>query len=365
MEESKQNEPNENKKLKLFDIEKIKQWYHSNYKKLLFIPYLLLIIALLQIGIQTYKTGEFIKKDVSLKGGVTLTILTENDYDSEFIKKAILLEFPKNDISVNFLRTAGKTSGIIITADIENEKTIIDKFLETIEKHLNINLTPDNHTIEVMGSSLGASFFKETFRALYLAFLFMGMVVFLFFGKEIKYKLLSAGLTTLATIIILSWNSRIAEIIGYLIGIVLLALYIMSSIPSIAVIFAAFSDIIVTMAIINLLDIKIGTAGIAAYLMLIGYSVDTDILLSSRVLKRKEGSYVDRIFSAIKTGMMMTITTFVAVIIGLIFTKSVIISQIMTIVLIGLIVDIINTWIQNAGILLWYLEKKDKAKNEQ
>ena len=43
--------------------------------------------------------------------------------------------------------------------------------------------------------------------------------------------------------------------------------------------------------------------------------------------------------------------------VALIFTQSEVIRQIMTILLIGLVVDIINTWIQNAGLLLWYVEK--------
>ena len=60
-------------------------------------------------------------------------------------------------------------------------------------------------------------------------------------------------------------------------------------IPSIAVIFAAFADIVMSLALVDYLGIKISAAGIAAFLMLVGYSVDTDILLTSRALKRKTG----------------------------------------------------------------------------
>jgi preprotein translocase subunit SecF len=70
--------------------------------------------------------------------------------------------------------------------------------------------------------------------------------------------------------------------------------YFRSIAPSLAVILEAFSDIIVTLAIFNLTGIKLSTAGIAAFLMLIGYSVDTDILLSTRVLKRKDGTVMER-----------------------------------------------------------------------
>ena len=92
--------------------------------------------------------------------------------------------------------------------------------------------------------------------------------------------------------------------------------------------------------------------------MLIGYSVDTDILLSTRVLKRKEGTIYDRVISALKTGLTMNLTTLSALLVALYFSNSPVLSQIMTILLIGLVIDIMNTWIQNAGILRWYMEKK-------
>ena len=38
-----------------------------------------------------------------------------------------------------------------------------------------------DYSTEIMGSSLGASFFKETIIALILAFILMGFVVFLYF----------------------------------------------------------------------------------------------------------------------------------------------------------------------------------------
>jgi len=94
--------------------------------------------------------------------------------------------------------------------------------------------------------------------------------------------------------------------------------------------------------------------------MLIGYSVDTDILLSTRVLKRKEGSIMDRVYNAMRTGLTMSATTLSAVLVALIFVQSEIVKQIMIILFIGLLVDLIMTWIQNVGILRIYLEKKRK-----
>ena len=115
-----------------------------------------------------------------------------------------------------------------------------------------------------------------------------------------------------------------------------------------------------TLVMVNILGISMSTAGIVAFLMLIGYSVDTDILLTTRILKRHEGSLNTRIFKAFKTGLTMTLTSLIAVLFALVVVKSfsVVLSQIFTILAIGLGFDILNTWITNASILKWYMEKK-------
>jgi len=292
------------------------EFYEKKYKLLLIIPIALLLLALVQIGFQIYKTGDFIKKDVSLKGGVTVTVPFEKEVDIKQIERQIASQFPRNDIAVRTLRSIGTVVGLIVEADIDgNNKADVNKLLNSIEDSLNIDLSKIDYGIEIIGSSLGASFFRESLIALAVAFLFMGLVVLIYFRTFI---------------------------------------------PSIAIILAAFSDMVVALAVINLMDVRIGTAGIAAFLMLIGYSVDTDILLTVRVLKRKEGTVMDRIISSIKTGMTETITAIVAVTVAMIVTQSEVIRQIMLILLIGLIADVFNTWIQNVGLLRIYVERKAK-----
>ena len=286
----------------------LKRIYEKQYKLLLLIPFIMLAIAIGSLITFHMETGSFINKGISLKGGTSITVIddaiTENEvvsninYDGEF--------------SSRILSSSGKQLGLIIELE-ETNPDKVDLIVETLKTKFNLN---DNDiTVETIGSSLGQSFFRETVKAMIFAFIFMGIVVFLYFRTVI---------------------------------------------PSFAVILAALSDIIITMSIVNYIGIKVGTAGIAAFLMLIGYSVDTDILLSTKVIKRREKSISDRIYSAMSTGLMMSLTTITAVVIALIFSQSPVISQIMEILLIGLLIDLINTWIQNAEILRWYAEKKLK-----
>ena len=309
-EEHKKQEPSKPIRQIIFDI------YDKKYKLLLVIPILILFLSLAQIGYQLYTTGDLMNKDVSLKGGVTLTIPYDGNADTNQIQAQIKNDFPANDVIVRTLRSAGTVNGVIVEADIDGtDKAQVGRLFGSVEASLKIQLSKVDYGLEIIGSSLGASFFRESLIALAVAFLFMGLVVLIYFRTFI---------------------------------------------PSIAIVLAAFSDIVFALAVINLMDVKIGTAGIAAFLMLIGYSVDTDILLTVRVLKRKEGTVMDRIHSSIKTGMTETITAIVAVVVAMIVTQSEVIRQIMIILLWGLVADIFNTWIQNVGLLRLYVERKAK-----
>ena len=300
--EDQQEKPRRN----FLNLNWAKKIYEGQYKKLMIVPIILLILAFAQIGFQASTQGEFITKGVSLKGGITITF-PEKIADTAALEES-LKEKISGDVSI---RRITQTQGFIIdTSDIE-----LDELLGFLGAELG-DFDKDDYTVEQIGSALGSSFFREIIVALIIAFFFMGIVVFITFRTLV---------------------------------------------PSLAVMLAALSDIVVTIAIFNLTGMKLTTGGIAAFLMIIGYSVDTDILLTTRVLKRKEGTIMERIYSAMNPGFTMTLTTLAAVLAALFITSSETIRQIMTILLIGLLVDIINTWLQNAGILRWHLEKKNEG----
>ncbi|MEW5896159.1 MAG: MMPL family transporter [Nanoarchaeota archaeon] len=289
----------------------LKDIYERRYKTLMIFSFAILILALVQIGVQYYTTGDFINRGVTLKGGSTITI-TETAIDSNDLKSFLKEKFPKADISVRTVTSAGKVVNIAVDSDAQETEEINNLLSAIIQKE---SLTKEDYSVEVMGSSLGQSFFKQTITAIIAAFLLMAIVVLIYFRKVV---------------------------------------------PAFAVVLCAFSDITVSLAIFNLTGIKLSTAGVAAFLMLVGYSVDTDMVLSTRMLRRKEGPVMERVYSSIKTGLTMTTTTLVAVIVALIFVQSEVIKQIMLILLIGLLVDVVMTYIQNVGVIRLYLDRVEK-----
>jgi len=180
----------------------------------------------------------------------------------------------------------------------------------------------------------------------------------LYLSKEKKYYLYSLGIFAgFILIFIFPYYYLIIPI-----ALALFLTYTIVSVPSMAVIFSAFADIIMPLVVVDLLGVKISSAGIVAFLMLIGYSVDTDILLTSRVLNRKNRPVNEAIWGAFKTGTTMTITSITSVAIGLIVVYSFqsILNQIFTILIIGLAFDLFNTWVTNTCLLKWYVERSGR-----
>ena len=291
----------------------LEKFFEKNYKKLLIVPLLLLIFGLVVVGNFYSKTGALFDRDVSLKGGISATVYSE---DIDINKLQLDLENGLGvEVFVRNLRdlTENKDLGAIVEI---SETGVSDKLKLEIEKSIGTKLTNDQYSVEEVGSSLGEGFYKDLIKSIFIAFLLIAIVAFVTFRTFV---------------------------------------------PSTAIVLSAFLDIIVPMAIIDLMGVKINTAGIAAFLLIIGYSVDTDILMTVKVLKRREGGNVyERIVDSAKTGMTMTATTFIALTIGYFITSSLVLKQMFLIINLALVVDVFSTYFMNAGILIWYTKRKHK-----
>jgi len=133
-------------------------------------------------------------------------------------------------------------------------------------------------------------------------------------------------------------------------------------VPSVAVLIGAFSDVIIALGAMSFFGIPLTLASFAALIMLVGYSLDTDVLLTMRMLKR-EGDPREKAFDAMKTGIMMSVTAIVAfsTLFALAyFTRISTYYEISSVVICGLVGDIFATWGINAVILLKYLIKEGR-----
>jgi preprotein translocase subunit SecF len=129
-----------------------------------------------------------------------------------------------------------------------------------------------------------------------------------------------------------------------------------SFVPSIAIVISAFSDIVIPLALMNVLGIKLSLGTVAALLMLIGYSVDSDVLLNNHILRRR-GDFYESAYRAMRTGVTMTLTSISAMAVMTVasFLLAIpLLPQIGFVLVLGLSADLMNTYLLNLSLLRWY-----------
>lgn len=268
------------------------------------IPVIMLVASVIIVAINAQKNT--IPMGIDLKGGTLITIYSP--LEKEQLIDALAPRFGE-DLNIN---TISDISGVVgYTVQLDAFLTVEEK--EEIQNSIiAMGVAKDAVSIRDAQASISSRALKEGAKAVLFAFVFMAVVVFIRFRTFV---------------------------------------------PSFAVVLSAFSDIVITIAVMTILGISLTTGSLVALLLLIGYSVDTDILLTTRVLVRKKGSFEERLRGAMKTGLTTASTTTLAVGMLYVASTSVVLKEIAIVILIGLVVDVINTWIQNAGILQWHLER--------
>ncbi|MFH0970495.1 MAG: hypothetical protein V1776_03480 [Candidatus Diapherotrites archaeon] len=157
-------------------------------------------------------------------------------------------------------------------------------------------------------------------------------------------------------------NTIFVAIVSIILLTIVIFIFFRELIPSLAVVEAALFDMLTALALLTLFGFSITLSTVAALLMLVGYSVDTDILLTTRVLKRRDKTVLARANDTLMTGLTVTSTLMGAAMVMLIVSWSAQMTTIFEIsatILFGLMGDLVATWFTNAPILLWYWEKKN------
>lgn len=275
----------------------------DNYEKFLIIPIMLLSISGFLLISNYVQNGEFISTGIDFTGGTEITIPVES-HDKERMVEVFSRDL--DDFNVRTMSSGEEEWVVFETTEVLNQSEI-----ENSLKSEGINAS--SFSTRSLGAAVSGSFFREAQLAVLAAFIIMSIVIFVAFR---------------------------------------------SLVPSLAVILSAFTDIVVTIGGMSLFGINLSLGSLAALLMLIGYSVDTDILLSTRLIKRRSGSLKQRNLSAMKTGLTFSLASLTAFTVLLLVSTSSTLDAIASVLMIGLLADIPSTWSQNSIILKNYLEKK-------
>ena len=278
----------------------------ENHKILIAIPIILALLSLVLIGFHGLEQG------VDLKGGSQAELQLLGSVTPSELEDTLDAKLNTNNIKVT------NNGNNKVTVELENNinSSTFTSAINGKAKVISYNEIGPVLSEEAMG---------QIYVAMIFAFLFMAITVFVVFREPV---------------------------------------------PSVAIILAALCDILIALGGMSIFKIPLSIASVGALLMLIGYSVDTDILLTTRLLKRREGTVEERAKNAMYTGLTMSFAAIAAMGILFVVTKILMpeattLSNISAVLVIGLIGDILSTWLMNLGILKTYIDWRQSKKQEK
>lgn len=135
-----------------------------------------------------------------------------------------------------------------------------------------------------------------------------------------------------------------------------------NAIPALIVMVSVVVNLSVTISAMNILGISLTMGTVGALLMLIGYSVDSDILLNKRVLKQDKVDFVPKVHDAMRTGITMNVTSMSAMVVMFILAtlfRIDLLADMGIVLAVGLFSDLIVTYLLNVTILRIYTQEGD------
>ena len=270
----------------------------QSHKPLILIPIILMVLSLLYIGVFGLNEG------VDLKGGTLVTLEVDESTSQAALTSDLESKLGISNIDVSI---SGKTATVEIPDDV-NQVTFEDKMAGSYKIM----------SFKSVGALLTSAAMEQIIYALAFAFIFRAVTVFFVFRDPV---------------------------------------------PSAAIILSAVCNLSIAVGGMSIFGIPISVASVGALLMLIGYGVDTDILLTTRLLKRREGTLDERAEGACKTGLTLTITALISMIVLFIVVKlfipaASVLEEISAVLILGLVSDLLSTWLMNFGILKWHVEHR-------
>ncbi|MEW6328804.1 MAG: hypothetical protein AB1468_01675 [Candidatus Micrarchaeota archaeon] len=383
--------------------------YAGDYRKLAVIPLALILLSLYLIFFVGLPRG------IDLKGGTLISLTTNSSFNEGALKDALGRELKAREVMVNSYPVASGT-GLEIELEQDEHLALAEKNLAPfhakvteanayevdilgIETRLR-NATPDiapqlekelaeyrgrlastradansyadiiiSNTEFILGRKLEKSEdlnaleallsnYSSEARAAYKARIFsvierQGLE---FDASSASFKYVSPSLSELFL-----QKAVNVVMLSAVLTIIVVFIVFRTVVPSLAVLSGAVSDVVIAMGGMVVFNIPLTLPSFAALLMLIGFSLDTDMLLTIRTLKRTEGTARERAYETMKTGLTMSgaaILAFSALFVLSMVTHISTYYQISAVAICGLVGDIFATWGINAVIILWYIEHR-------
>lgn len=296
-------------------VGKFKSFYSHNYKRLMIVPVLFFLFSVLVLGGHRLAYGEFVSKDIDLKGGTIGTVIWNyTEKPDVSLLESTVRNTAGAEVSAREIYSYGQTQLLALSFEGGPEVDAAKLKGAVLSAIGAQGFSPGEYGSKIVGPAMGEAFLKISINSLIIGLLLLGFVIFITFRTPI--------------IVLTIMGCAILNALG-------------------------------ATAVMVLLGIKLSPATVAGLLMILGYTVDSNILITTSVLKKTGGDTMSRAYAAMKTGATMIATAFGALFMLWFISNSQVLKDIALVLMAGLLFDVANTWFTNLGVLLWHKEKTE------
>ncbi|MDE1797839.1 MAG: hypothetical protein KGH63_00345 [Candidatus Micrarchaeota archaeon] len=364
--------------------------YSGDYRRLIIVPVLLVLLSLAVILFVSP-----IRQGIDFKGGIDITVLSNHSVDVAALKKAMAgqgyvvetmdsqpnptgfvtqITMPRSDVLVQADAIKASYFALSDTAATDESNAVLqnssDAAAAYAQDRVQMNaLANQMFNLSGQANASGASYNSTSAldNAVITAFSQISdrenARLRSLISSQIPQSTASFNEVTSSLSATFLDKALMVVLYSILLTSVVVFIIFRDFTPSVSVLAGAAADVLIAMGAMGLLGIPLTLASFAALLMLVGFSLDTDVLLAMRVLKHKDSTARGRAFEAMKTGMTMSlsaIVAFSALFVLASVTHIAVYYEISAVALAGLVGDLVATWLFNAVIVLHHQEEREK-----
>ncbi|MGC9133418.1 MAG: hypothetical protein ACP5GJ_03410 [Nanopusillaceae archaeon] len=286
-------------------LTKILTFVEKNYKKFIIVTIVLFIIFIGTILFNYLRNGYILNKSIDISGGYITMInnnyhITNQEINNVLYKINVTNYIIYNTPSITYIESG--------------EKINTSELIYLFNSYYNIPLSSQDISVQQYSSIVGNIIFNQFVEFVFITMVLVGLIIFIAF--------------------------RVSNV----------TLNIMSTI--------AF-DILGLLAILSTIKYPIGANGFIAMLMILGFAIDNNVVLSTNIVKEKEKPFIEKVKMSFRVGMLMELIALYTLIILYLFVPVPSVREFSIVLFIAIILDLLYYLIGNIPIYKYFESKKE------
>jgi len=285
---------------------KILSFIENNYKKFLMISMVIFVIFVGTILFNYFKYGYIINKSITISGGYVTLINNNYHITNPEIQNTL------NQMNITDYVLYSTPNIIYIESGKQINETLL---INLLNQDYNIKLLPTDISIQQYSSLVGNLIFNQFLFFVILAMILTAFVIF------IAFRASKITLNIISTILF---------------------------------------DVVGLLAILSITKYPIGANGFIGMLMILGFAIDNNVVLSTNIVKEKEKPFIERVRMSFRVGMLMEIIALYTLLLLYFIVPEPSVDEFAFVLSVAIILDLLYYLIGNIPLYKYFEAKKEQ-----